>query len=75
MVLVTMGHQYAAQLVRVLFNVCHVRYNKIYARHVVIGEYKPAVYYYHVLAVFQHGHVLADLIQTAERNDLQFFCQ
>ena len=71
MILVTMGHQYAAQLVRVLFNVCHVRYNKIYARHIVIGEYKPAVYYYHVLAVFQHGHVLAYFAHAAKRDYLQ----
>lgn len=42
---------------------------------VVLGEAEAAVDNDHVLAVFQHGHVLADLIQTAERNDLQFFCQ
>ena len=74
-VLVAVGDEEAAELLLVFRKIGDVRNDKVHAVHVVLGEAEAAVDDDHVLAVFQHGHVLADLIQTAERNDLQFFCQ
>ena len=74
-VLVAVGDEEAAELLLIFCKIGDVRNDKVHAVHVVLGEAEAAVDDDHVLAVFQHGHVLADLIQTAERNDLQFFCQ
>ena len=74
-VLVAVGDEEAAELLLVFRKIGDVRNDKVHAVHVVLGEAEAAVDDDHVLAVFQHGHVLADLIQTAERNDLQFFYQ
>ena len=66
-VLVAVGDEEAAELLLVFRKIGDVRNDKVHAVHVVLGEAEAAVDDDHVLAVFQHGHVLADLIQTAER--------
>ena len=70
-----MRQEHAPDAVLILDQIGHVRDHEVDAVHIVLRKAESAVDNDDVLAVFQHGHVLADLIQTAERNDLQFFCQ
>ena len=49
--------------------------HQIHAIHIFIGETDTAVHHDHVLAVFQNGDVFSDFIQTAQRDNFQFFCQ
>ena len=72
-VLVGMGDEIAAQLGEVALEIGRVRDDQVYAEHVVVRERKAAVDNDHVIAVFDYGHVFADLIQAAERDDFQFF--
>ena len=74
-VLVAVGDEEAAQLLRVPGKIGHVGDDKVYAVHVFLGEGNAAVDHNHVLAVFQHRHVLADFIQTAKGDNFQFFSQ
>ena len=67
------GDDVAAQLVDVALEVGRVRDNQVYAEHIVVREGYAAVDYNDVAAVLNNGHVLADLVQTAKRYDLQFF--
>ena len=72
-VLVAVGDDVAAQLVQVALEVGRVRDNEVYAEHIIVRECYAAVDYNDVAAVLDNGHVLADLVQTAKRYDLQFF--
>ena len=74
-VLMAVGDEKAAQLFRVLDKIGHVGDDKVYAVHVFFREGNAAVDHNHVLAVFQHRHVLADLVQTAKGDNFQFFSQ
>ena len=74
-VLMAVGNEIAAQLFLILGKIGHVRDDQIDAVHVVLRETKPAVHDDHVLTVFQHGHVFADLVKSAEGDNFQFFCQ
>ena len=69
MVLVPVRQQDAADLLFIFFEVGDVRDNEINAEHILIGECDAAVHHDDVVAVLDHGHVLADLMQTAERGD------
>ena len=74
-VLVAVGDEEAPQLFLVFHQVGEVGDHQIHAVHVLLREAHAAVYHDHVLAVLQDGDVLADLIQTAQRDNFQFFCQ
>ena len=52
----------------------HIGDDTVDAVHVVAGEGHTAVHHDDLAAVLIGGHVLADLIQTAQRDDFQFFC-
>ena len=73
MVLMSVGDHIAAQLVQVALEVRCIRNDQVNAQHVVIRKGNAAVNNYDVIAVLDHRHVLTDLVQTAERYDLQFF--
>lgn len=73
MVLMSVGDHIAAQLVQVALEVRCIRNDQVNAQHVVIRKGNAAVDNYDVIAVLDHRHVLTDLVQTAERYDLQFF--
>ena len=73
MVLVSVGDENPPDLVLVFDQVANVGDDHVDAVHVVIGETHAAVYHHDVTAVFIDGEVFADLVETAERNDLQFF--
>ena len=70
-VLMAMGDEDAADLLRVFFQIRHVRDHKVDAGHVVIRENQPAVHHDNILAVFDHGHIFADFTHAAKRDDLQ----
>ena len=75
MVLVAVGDEQTADAVLVLGEVAHVGNDKVDAVHIVAGKSHAAVHDDDLAAVLIHGHVLADLVQPAERDDLQIFCQ
>ena len=73
-VLVAVGDEDAPDLALVLDEVAHIGDDHVDAVHVVVREAHAAVHHDDVVAVLIDGHVLADLVQAAQRNDFQFFC-
>ena len=69
-VLVAVCQKHAADFFLILDQVCHVRDDKVDAVHVVLGESEAAVDDDDVLAVFENGHIFADLIESPKGNDL-----
>ena len=74
-IFVTVGDEHAPQLLLVGNQIGKIRDHQVNAVHVLFREAHAAVHHDHVLAVLQYGAVLADLIQTAKRNNFQFFSQ
>ena len=74
-VLVAVGDKEAPQLLLVFHQIGKVRDHQVHTVHVLLGEAHAAVYHDHILTIFQDGDVFADLIQTAQRDNFQFFCQ
>ena len=74
-VLVAVGQEDAADFLLVLDEVRHVGDHQIHAVHVALGKAHAAVHNDDVAAIFQHGHILADLIETAQAHNFQFFSQ
>ena len=72
-ILVPVGDEQAAEAVVVLHQIGHVGDHAVDAVHVIAGERHAAVHHDDLAAVFIGGHVLADLVETAKGNDLQFF--
>ena len=73
-VLVAVGEEDAPNLVLVFDEIGKVGDNHVDAVHVVVREAHAHVHHDDVPAVLVYGEVLADLVETAKRNDLQFFC-
>ena len=69
-VLVAVCQKHAADFFLIFDQVCHVRDDKVDAVHVVLGESEAAVDDDDVLAVFENGHIFADLIESPKGNDL-----
>ena len=74
-ILVAVGDEHALEPVLVVDQVGKVGDHEIHAVHVLVGERHAAVDDDHILAILDDGAVLADLIQTAEGNNFQFFSQ
>ena len=74
MVLVPVGDEQPPQPGAILHQIRHIRYHAVDAVHIITGERHTAVHHDDLAAILVGGHVLADLIQTAKRNDFQFFC-
>ena len=72
-ILMTVRDDIAAQLVQVALEVGRIRYDQIHAQHVVVRKRDTAVHHNDIVPVFDHGHVLADLVEAAQRYDFQFF--
>src|SRR5215216_1108317 len=71
MVLMTVREHYPLQLVRVFPHVGEIREHEIYPRHLLIRERHTGVDQDHS-ALLAHGrHILADLTQPSQENDLQ----
>ena len=63
----------ATQLVQIALEVGGIRDHQIHAQHIVIRKRNAAVDYQNIIAIFNDRHILADLIETTERYNLQFF--
>ena len=74
MVLMAVGDENTADAVPVLDEVGEVGNDHVHAVHIVIRKPHADVHHDDVAAILVHGEVLADLVETAQRNDLQFFC-
>ena len=72
-ILMAMGDEIAAQLFLVALEVGRIRDNQVHAQHVVVREGHAAVDDHDIAAVLDDRHVLADLIETAQGDNLQFF--
>ena len=72
MVFVGVGDDDAPDLVAVLHKIAEIRDDDVDAQHFVIREGHAAVDDHHVAAVFQHRHVLADLVQASQGDDAEF---
>ena len=68
-ILVSVRKEHAADLVLVLDQISHVGDHKINAVHILVRESKTAVNDDDILPIFQNGHILTDLIQTAQGDD------
>ena len=69
MVFVAMRQEHTAYFVLVFDKIGHIGNDQINAIHLIVREAETAVNDDDILAVFKHGHILADLIQTAKRDD------
>ena len=69
MILVTVGQEDAPDLLLVLDQIGEVRDDHVDAVHVVVGEAHAHVHHDHVAAILIDGHVLADLVESAQGYD------
>ena len=74
MVLMAVGDEETADTGAVLDEVGHIGDDEIDAVHVVPGKGHAAVHHDDLAAVLIGGHILADLVQTAQGDNFQFFC-
>ena len=70
-VFVTVGDDDAAQLMLVLEDICVVGKDEVDAGLLIVREHEARIEQDHVVAILEHGHVLADAVETAKRDDLQ----
>ncbi len=70
-VLVAMGDDDAAKLILVLQNVGVVGQYQVDTGLGIVGEHQAGVDQDHVLAAFEHSHVLTDAVEASQRDDLK----
>ena len=68
-VLVAVGDEQAPEAVVILDQVADIGNDTVDAVHIVAGEGHAAVHHDDLTAVFVGGHVFADLIEAAQRDD------
>ena len=73
-ILVPVGDEHTTQSAVVLHQIADVGDDAVDAVHIIAGESHTTVHHDDLTAIFVGGHVLADLIETAKRDDLEFFC-
>ena len=73
-VLVAVREEYAPDAALVLHKIAHIGNDNIHAVHIVVREAHAAVHDNDIPAVLVRREVLADLVETAKGNDLQFLC-
>ena len=73
-ILVSVGDEKTPQAVVVLHQVADVGDDAVDAVHIIAGKCHTAVHHDDLAAILIHGHILADLVKTAKRDDFQFFC-
>ena len=73
-ILVAVGDEQAPDPGLVLDEVGHIGDHAVDAVHIVPREGHAAVHHDDFTAVLIGGHVLADLVEAAKRDDFQFFC-
>ncbi len=73
MILMTMGNDNTAHLRTMTAQIGDVRNDEVNTQHFVIRERQTTVNDKDVLTILDYRHVLANLIETAQRYDFQFF--
>ena len=68
-VLVSVGDNDATNLILVALHIGEVRDDNVYTRHIHIRECQTAVQDKHIVAALEYGHILTDLVETAQGND------
>ena len=74
MVFVPVRDEDRPEVLAAIENVADVRNHKVDAEHVLGREHEPAIDGDHVVLVLEEHHVLADLAETAKRDDAQWGC-
>ena len=69
MVFVAMRQEHTAYSVLVFDKIGHIGNDQINAIHLIVREAETAVNDDDILPIFQNGHILTDLIQTAQGDD------
>ena len=72
MVFVSVGDDHAADLFAAALEVREIRQHHVDAVHLIVRKTHAAVDDDHLIAVLERGHVFADLVEPAERDDLEF---
>ncbi|CDC25498.1 uncharacterized protein BN668_01818 [Firmicutes bacterium CAG:466] len=70
-VFVTVSQHDASDFFYVLCQIGNIRNNQVNAQHIVLGERQATVDDDDIVAVFQYGHILPDLFQTAQSDNFQ----
>ena len=65
-VLVTVGHDHAADALLVLLEIAGVGHHDVHTVHAITGEGQAGIHEHDVVAVLEHTGVLADLVQATE---------
>ena len=68
-VLMPMGNEHTPQLLLIGNQIGKIGDYQIHTIHILFREANAAVYYDHILAIFQNGNVFTDLIQSAQGNN------
>ena len=69
MVLMAVGDDDAAELILVLEDIGVIGQDEVDAGLGIIGEHQTGIDEDHVIAALENGHILADAVKTAERDD------
>ena len=70
-ILMSMRNDKALDLVDVVLQIRDIRYHAVNTEHIVLGECQTAVHHNNTVFVFEGSDVHSDLLQAAERNNLQ----
>ena len=70
MVFMAVRQDQAADLLRVQFEIGDVGIDDVHPIHAFIGKTHPRIHNDDVIRIFEHRHILADLTETAKRDDL-----
>ena len=70
MILMSVSDNYASDLLGICLEVGNVGDDDVDAVHILVREAEAAVYNDYICAEFDGSHVLADLTETAKRDDL-----
>ena len=71
-VLVTVGHDHAADALLVFAQIAGVGHHHVDAMHAITGEGQAGIHQHDVVAVLEHTGVLTDLVQAPEGDHPQF---
>ena len=72
MILMAVREHDGLDLVAVLEEIRDIRNHEIDAEHILLGEHQAGINEQDLILIADDRHILANLSQTAERNDLQF---
>ena len=73
MVLVSMGDKDTPDLALIFNKIADIGNDHVDTVHVIVREAHAAVHDNNVVAILVNSQVLTDLIETAQRNNFQFF--